>query len=129
VCPDYFNSRIETVRKYIDWLFDVQVCMLRTNDPRYEVLLEQKKSISKWINSALINTPPQNIDQAKALSEQQVNFLISCFEPDNPNAVGRNSAVKFRNYISIMLMLNYGLRPGELLQLRVEDIEFGGFLC
>jgi len=24
-----------------------------------------------------------------------------------------------------MIMLNYGLRPGELLSLRVEDIEFG----
>ncbi|MDR8289915.1 site-specific integrase, partial [Acinetobacter baumannii] len=33
--------------------------------------------------------------------------------------------LKFRNYISVGLMLFCGLRPGELLSLRVEDVEVG----
>lgn len=33
--------------------------------------------------------------------------------------------IEYRNYIIVMLMLSFGLRPGEVLSLRVEDIQLG----
>ena len=50
---------------------------------------------------------------------------MSCLHPNNDQVFGRDSAVRFRNYVSVMIMLNYGLRPGELLSLKIQDIEFG----
>ncbi|HCD9054547.1 TPA: tyrosine-type recombinase/integrase, partial [Klebsiella quasipneumoniae] len=54
-----------------------------------------------------------------------MNFLLKVLYPDVEQSFGRDSAVKFRNYISVGLMLFCGLRPGELLSLRVEDVEVG----
>ncbi|MBD2232529.1 tyrosine-type recombinase/integrase [Phormidium tenue] len=126
VCPDTFNLRLTTLGQYIGWLFDVHIATLPLNDFKYERLVEQKTRILKWLNNSSINAPPSNKSGQKGLSEQQSSYLVSCLDPDNPDAIGRNPAVRFRNYVSVMIMLNYGLRPGELLSLRVEDIEFGG---
>ncbi|MDE1464761.1 site-specific integrase [Spartinivicinus poritis] len=39
--------------------------------------------------------------------------------------MGSVAAVKYRNYISVCIMLYCGLRPGELLSLKVEDVQIG----
>ncbi|OFW98373.1 MAG: integrase, partial [Acinetobacter sp. RIFCSPHIGHO2_12_41_5] len=94
-------------------------------DQSYDRIREQQKRLLKWLDTAFISAPLSNKGKNKGLNEKEISFLVNCLNPDNPEAIGRNSAVRFRNYISIMIMLYYGLRPGELLSLRVQDIEIG----
>ncbi len=125
VTPLTFNQRLTTVRQFLNWYFDSRLSSMPLDDLRYERVRDQKERILAWLDAAFTNAPPKNTGQKKDLTQQQVKFLVSCIDPGNPDSFGRDPAVRYRNYVSIMIMLNYGLRPGELLSLWVEDIEFG----
>ncbi len=125
ISPHTFNQRLTTVRQFLSWCFDMHLGSLPLSDQSYDRIREQQKRLLKWLDSSFINAPPSNKGNNKGLTEKEISFLIHCLNPDNPEAIGRNPAVRFRNYISIMIMLYYGLRPGELLCLQVNDIEIG----
>lgn len=119
-----FNQKLTTSRQFIEWCFDVEIASVHGVDDRYERLLHQKKTISKWFTSALNSSPPNNKSSDKGLKDTEATFLL---EKLRPSKYGDeiNSAIKYRNYISTKLMLCFGLRPGELLSLKIEDVEFG----
>ncbi|OGT37085.1 MAG: integrase [Gammaproteobacteria bacterium RIFCSPHIGHO2_12_FULL_38_14] len=125
ISPHTFNQRLTTVRQFLSWCFDMRLSSLPLSDQSYDRIREQQKRLLKWLDTAFISAPLSNKGKNKGLNEKEISFLVNCLNPDNPEAIGRNSAVRFRNYISIMIMLYYGLRPGELLSLRVQDIEIG----
>lgn len=126
VSPLTFNQRLTTARQYLAWLYEVYLGSMLHSDMRYERIREQKNRLMLWLDSSFINAPPSNKGLAKGLTDTQAKFLIKVLEPNESIFFGRDPAVRFRNYVSMMIMLNYGLRPGELLSLRVQDIEFGG---
>jgi len=125
ISPYTFNQRLTTVRQFLSWCFGMHLSSLPLSDQSYDRIREQQKRLLKWLDSSFLNAPPSNKGKNKGLTDKQASFLIHCLNPDNSEAIGRNPAVRFRNYISIMIMLYYGLKPGELLSLRVEDIEIG----
>lgn len=125
VTPNTFNQRLTTVRQFFGLLFDVYLGSLPHDDMRYERIRDQKMRTISWLDSSFINAPPENAGKKKGLTQNQAQFLVRCLDPEKDEIFGRDPAVRFRNYVSVMIMLNYGLRPGELLSLRVEDIEFG----
>jgi len=125
VSPHTFNLRLTTIRQYLIWLIDVHVSTLPMTDVRYELIHEAKNTLIRWTSKAFINAPKAGNINRKSLSEKEVNFLLECLHPENPEGFARFEAIKHRNYVMISLMLNCGLRPGELLSLRVEDIQIG----
>lgn len=125
VTPNTFNQRLTTIRQFIGWLFDLYLGSIPNDDLRYERIRDQKMRTISWLDSSFINAPPKNASRQKGLTQKQAQFLVRCLDPETNEMFGRDPAVRFRNYVSVMIMLNYGLRPGELLSLLVEDIEFG----
>lgn len=129
VSPSTFNQRLSTVSEFIDWCFNVYLVTLPLSDCSYKRIGDQKERVLTWLKKSFKKASPTNKAQQKGLTKQQVKFLVHCLDPESPNLFGRDPAVRFRNYVASMIMLNYGLRPGELLSLRVEDIEFGAISC
>lgn len=125
VTPNTFNQRLMTVRQYLVWYFDVAIGSLPNSSKNYELILENKKRSLEFIETSFISSSPSNRSQRKGLNEKEIDFLVTILNPDNSDVYGRDPAVRYRNYILTMIMLYYGLRPGELLSLRVEDIEIG----
>lgn len=125
VHPRTFNNRLLMVVKYFEWMFDIHLSSLPNSDMSYERVRDRKLRTISWLESSFINNPPVNTGKKKGLTIEQAKFLTNCINPSSNNIFGRKTDVRFRNYVSIMIMLNYGLRPGELLSLKVEDIEFG----
>lgn len=125
VSPHTFNQRLTTLRQFLAWCYDMHISTMPLSDQRYERIREQQATLVKWLDTAFINSPPVNTKTRKGLVPKEIIFLEKILDPANPNALGRSQAVRFRNYISTMIMLYYGLRPGELLSLRVQDIEMG----
>jgi integrase len=125
VKPDTFNQRLITVRQYLSWYFNVLIGSIPRKSGSYSFLTENKNRTLDLLEGSFINSPPTNKSVRKALNLKEVDFLISVLNPENSNTFGRDPNVRYRNYISTMIMLYYGLRPGELLSLRVSDIEIG----
>lgn len=129
VSPNTFNQRLTTVRQFFGLYFDIYLGSILFNDLSYERIRDQKNRTLAWLDSSFISAPPKNCTKQKGLSLKQAKFLVNCLRPESKKRFGLNSAVNFRNYILVMIMLNYGLRPGEVLSLKVEDIEFGAISC
>lgn len=125
ITPNTFNQRLTTVRQFIGQLFDLYLGSMPHDDRNYERIRDQKMRSITWLDTSFINAPPANASIQKGLTKQQAQFLVRCLDPEKEEIFGRDPAVRFRNYVSVMIMLNYGLRPGELLSLLVKDIEFG----
>lgn len=125
VSPNTFNQRLTTVRQFFGWCMDMFSSQLPMSSPDYERLRDRKSFILKTLDGCFMSAVPQRTRLRKGLSQAEVDFLLGVIQPDSPHAFGRNVAVKFRNYVSVGLMLFCGLRPGELLSLRVNDIQIG----
>ncbi|WP_231573043.1 tyrosine-type recombinase/integrase, partial [Yersinia similis] len=125
VAPNTFNQRLTTIRQFLSWCMDVLISQLPLSSLNYERLRERKSFLLKTLDDSFMSATPIRTSLRKGLNEAEVDFLLEILRPDGEQGFGRDSAVKFRNYISVGLMLFCGLRPGELLSLRVEDVEIG----
>ena len=125
VSPNTFNQRLTTVRQFLVFYFDMVIYSIPSNDNYFYKANEHKKRIINLIDTSFINSPPETSGKKKGLDSDEVLFLLNILNPNNPDAYGSNPAVRYRNYISVLIMLRFGLRPGELLSLRVEDIVIG----
>lgn len=125
VSPNTFNQRLTTIRQFIGWCMDVLTSQLSMSSEDYERLRERKSFLLKTLDGSFMSAPPLKKSLRKGLNEAEVDFLLEVLNPEAVQGFGRDSAVKFRNYVSVGLMLFCGLRPGELLSLRVEDVQVG----
>lgn len=125
VAPNTFNQRLTTIRQFISWCMDVLISQLPLSSLDYERLRERKSFFLKMLEGSFMSGTPMKKSLRKGLNEVEVDFLLAVLHPDAKQGFGRDLAVKFRNYVSVGLMLFCGLRPGELLSLRVEDVQVG----
>ncbi|WP_093317398.1 tyrosine-type recombinase/integrase [Thorsellia anophelis] len=125
VAPNTFNQRLTTIRLFFSWCMDVLTSQLPLSSLDYERLRERKSFLLKTLDGSFMSATPVKKSLQKGLNDAEVDFLLAVLHPDAKQGFGRDSAVKFRNYVSVGLMLFCGLRPGELLSLRVEDVQVG----
>lgn len=125
VSPNTFNQRLTTIRQFFGWCMDVITSQLPLSSVDHEFFRERKNFLLKTLDSSFISAPPVQKSLRKGLSDAEINFLLEVLDPYNDQGFGRDTAVRFRSYVSVGLMLFCGLRPGELLSLRVEDIQLG----
>jgi len=57
----------------------------------------------------------------KGLSEKEISYLLGQIEPKSANNPYRKK-VRRRNYLIVKMLLETGIRRGELLKLRIEDL-------
>ena len=122
VSPITFNQRLTTVRQFINWYMSVLISQLPYSSNKFKSLSERKNTLNEWLSSSFMSSPPSKKYLKKGLNNEESSFLINVLDPTSIDSFGTNEAVKYRNFISIGLMIYCGLRPGELLSLRVEDI-------
>lgn len=125
VSPLTFKLRLITIRQFIGWCFRFKLAALSSKDPAFLRIQAHKDHIDKILCDQQLRKPPQNTSITKGLRDHQVKALVWCVDFRNPSAYGLNEHVRFRNFIIVMIMLSFGLRPAEVLTLRLNDIEFG----
>jgi integrase len=125
VTPNTFNQRLITIRQFLAWYIDVVIGSVPYSSDSYNQMIDNKKRLLDFLETSFINAPPTNRSQQKGLDGGEIDFLLTILDPENKQVSSRNPAVRYRNYIMTMIMLYYGLRPGELLSLKVEDVEIG----
>lgn len=125
VSPLTYKLRLITVRQFINWCFRLKISKLEAKDPAFLRVQAHKDHVDKILRDQEIKNPPQNKAVTKGLRDREVTDLIWCVDFRNPNAYGSDEHVRFRNFIIVMIMLTFGLRPAEVLTLRINDVEFG----
>ncbi|HEE0398623.1 TPA: site-specific integrase, partial [Klebsiella pneumoniae] len=120
ILKDYTKySRLSTVANYLEWLCEYLI--------RYDY--ERREDISRFINSIRERRPRKQIDfdfytkVQKSLSDSQIVKVFKCLQPEselNPFS----KSVQSRNELIITMLYCLGIRAGELLNLRISDIDF-----
>jgi integrase len=125
VGEETFNQRLLTVRNFLVWAFGVELGRLSSRDPMYTRMTMHQQHVERIIDKAFIAYASPVSSLRKSFTRKGLEFFNRAIHYKYPAAIGVNESVKFRNYICAMIMLMYGLRMGELLSLRVQDIVFG----
>ncbi|MBC8998754.1 site-specific integrase [Pseudomonas sp. N40(2020)] len=125
VAAETFNQRLTTVNAFFSYSFDLELGQLSSKDPMYLRVQEHKAHVNGIFARSFVSDPGSSTALVKDLEDAQLASFKDIVSYRNPNAYGVNEHVRFRNYICSMIMLRYGLRIGELLSLRLEDIVFG----
>ncbi len=117
--------RLLRIAQYIEWLANV----LLTSP----VDMECSFAIEKMKRAILARCPDDkglndDADGASGLSEEEEVLLFDMLTPGNPNNPFVGPGIQKRNSLIVKLLRLHGLRGGELLNLRVGDINFNDHL-
>ena len=122
VKPDTFNQMLITIKQFLNWYLEMYIGTLSFTSDNYQYYITYKTRLISLLDRCFINSPPTNKNLTKGLNSREQSNLIKAIKPKKRS----QNPIEYRNYIMVMLMLSFGLRPGELLSLRVEDIQLGG---
>lgn len=113
-------NRLSDFGNYIDWLERYHSPHKKTQTKRYFDELRPLKSQQKTYWEILEGY------KFKSLDKQQRNVFLDRIRADFPDRVWRDEGVCYRNYTLAMLLYMLGVRIGEALNLKIEDIRQRG---
>ena len=124
VCPEtHFNRRIRA-RDFCSFVMHDACHRLPLSDPRSEVFMSRIKRIETSF-ADMQPSKPVGSNKVQSLLPSQSAELLKALSPDNPATPFTDWATRIRNRSIVEVMYYTGIRPGELLGLRVQDIVFG----
>ncbi|MET3683664.1 integrase/recombinase XerD [Alkalibacillus flavidus] len=137
---DYVNDlTAEVFRNYINYLkydkqrysghkfINAENQRIGLADTTININLRTLKAIFNWLyREELLEVNP--LENVKLLRQDNVNDLTNCFTDDEVKNIlsipDKRDFVGYRDFVAMNTLLDTGLRVGELLSLRGEDIDF-----
>jgi len=118
------RRRVETSVKYIRWILQSALIRLGVDDPRFDRMFKKLEIIEDQLFELVSTNTPADGTTKKGLDERERTRLFQIIHPnydENPFP----GELQLRNYVMIGLLFYLGMRLGELLGLKIEDIDFG----
>lgn len=112
------NFRITYIAKYLEWLCHIILMDLRHNKKKIDYFITQIKK-----RKAVVKKRNALSYEDKSLDKEQVKCLLRVIQLGselNPF----NLSVQKRNRLIILLLYSLGIRCGELLNIKISDIDF-----
>jgi integrase len=112
--------RLTVIADYVEWL------ALYLSESNRNI--EQRKLIDKMVKSIKARRPVRkNRNQTlndRSLSNEQLELLFELFRPESDLNPFNDKSVRIRNRLIFLMLIHLGLRGGELLNIRIRDIDF-----
>lgn len=112
--------RLTVVSHYVKWLAELlsgeawdKNVALRISKMAKGLL--ERRPVKKNRNNGLVE---------KGLDEKQLEILFELFRPESEFNPFSDLSVKVRNRLMFLLLYHLGIRGGELLNIRIQDIDF-----
>lgn len=120
-----FNDRLDYVGRYMAWLCDYLSDHGLSNSP------DIKQSIAKIGEKFAANLsamksiePNTAFNNSKDFKTKEVRSILNLINPQSPLNPWDSSSAKIRNFAIICVLLDTGLRAGELLSLKLKDVDY-----
>lgn len=112
--------RLTHIGKYSKWLAEILLSASMNRQTMLEIAmmqkrLESRRPIKKGRNQGI---------KLKGLSKEQVVILLKTIHPNSESNPFDDPAIRARNRLIILLLLHLGIRAGELLNIRISDIDW-----
>lgn len=118
--------RLRTIISYLNYLLDtfsqVHGKSISPEIAIYRSIISQKSDLVKNLSSNH-HKSHKNGSNFKSLTEEMKKDLYSIISPKAPEPLFKGKKAQLRNFLIVHLLLNYGLRTGELLLLTLNSIK------
>ena len=118
-------NRIRDIRDFIDWWINAHLAKLPINGISYIRLKETKDFIKSNLTSRIPKTMDNSsIEGREGLSNKHLDLLLEMINHKSSNNPWKSEFTKRRNELLFLWLLQFGIRRGELLNLKISDINF-----
>ncbi|WP_198401068.1 tyrosine-type recombinase/integrase [Thiomicrospira microaerophila] len=118
VASETVYRRLSVIAKYIEWLAAVLNVGGSTDQKKLVGLVKKIRSrrpVKKGRNQSLVE---------KGLTDEQVELLFEVFRPESDLNPFEGESTKVRNRLMFLMLHYLGIRMGELLSIKVKDVDF-----
>ncbi|WP_153117671.1 tyrosine-type recombinase/integrase [Rhodocyclus tenuis] len=124
VCAETHLTRLLRASEFCSFVMKEASVRIPLSDPRSKVFIERIHQLETAF-SDMRPTKPVAIYSVKSLTPRQADRILELLDPENPANPFSELSTRIRNQSIFELMYYTGIRLGELLNLRVQDVEFG----
>lgn len=117
------ETRLLYFRDFLSWKVDRCLFALATSHETFKSLSYAKEILIAAINARLPRTASKNdLDARQGLSDEETLFLLESVKLDFEQNPWKSKFIRIRNRMIVHLLLNLGLRKGELLGIKIGNI-------
>jgi integrase len=112
--------RLTVISQYTKWLAEQ---IIGFSKDRMVVL--QIKNMEQGLKARRPAKKSRNANtKDKGLDEEQITLLFELFRPQSNHNPFKDKSIRSRNRLIFLMLYHLGLRGGELLNIRIRDIDF-----
>lgn len=120
---DTTATRLLYFRDFLKWKVDRSLFALTTTHENYQGLNSAKEFMTDAINARMPKGSSKNdLDARQGLSSEETVLLLESVKLDSERNPWKSEFIRVRNRLIVHLLLNLGLRKGELLGIKVGDM-------
>lgn len=118
-------NRVRTIRDYLDWLVRYRMAHYHSGAAEGARLWDDWKRCKVALDARVPRHKGRNtIGQREGLPPEVVDRLLSVTSPASPDNPWKGEGTRIRNGLVVLWLLDLGLRRGELLNVKISDINF-----
>ncbi len=123
--PATIAIRLLYIARYLDWIATDHLLKTGAGNPHFTVLEKLRELVSTTIKARIPSVQRfSNVTPREGLTEQMLSMLQQVVAPEFEQNPWSHEYVRQRNYLMIRWLLSLGVRRGELLGVKISDINF-----
>lgn len=122
------RNRLGVIRSFVDFTSSDHLSQLQEWPNRWLLYRDMRAEFLKHLSNYIRALRPPNRDdvgEKKGLDREALTRLRAVIDPDHPENPFEPE-VRFRNFVMIRLLIELGIRRGELLGIMLEDCDVTG---
>ncbi len=118
------SIRLMYIRDYFAWLARRALLKVDYRLPVHQALSETARLVIEQLSSRMSSSSSQRneVGARQGVGPTVRQRIVEVTHPDSPENPWKNEHVRIRNQLIFMWLLGLGLRKGELLGIRLDDI-------
>lgn len=123
--PGTIAIRLLYIARYLDWIATDHLLKTGAGNPHFSGVEKLRELVSTAIKARIPSVQRlSNVTPREGLTEQMVSLLQQVVAPEFEHNPWSHEFVRQRNYLMIRWLLSLGVRRGELLGVKISDINF-----
>lgn len=115
--------RLMYIRNYFAWLGRRRLLGIDSRQQEFQALSAQVLQVVGHLNARISSSKRNNdLDARQGVSSEVQARILEVTRPDSPENPWKNEHVRIRNQLIVRWFLALGLRKGEFLGIKLEDI-------
>ncbi|MCP9759188.1 site-specific integrase [Aquitalea sp. S1-19] len=125
VAPQTTGTRLRVITDYLSWLLQTQLLKFPAGSPSFSTLKTNHQIVIAALKARIPESGSRNtIDVRQGLTSEIAARLLTVTTRHSSENPWKGQFIKQRNELIVRWLYAFGLRRGELLNIKISDINF-----